>query len=97
LPAHLKSQLLDASASVGQNLAEGYGRFATRDKRRFYRIAHGSLRECQMIFAQGRVKDAEALDIADHLGGGLYKLARLDMMGSARCDRLRRMITRRAG
>jgi hypothetical protein len=34
----------------------------------------GSLHECQMIFAQGRVKDAEALDIADHLGGGLYKL-----------------------
>ena len=76
IAAHSKDELVRASSSVGRNLAEGYGRLAAKDKKRFYRISLGSLRECQMIFAQEQVDDVVLLDLADFLGGGLYKLAR---------------------
>ena len=71
-----KDQLLRASASVGQNLSEGYGRLSPKDKKRFYRIALGSLRECEMIVAQENLKHDVLSDLMDFLGGGLYKLAR---------------------
>ena len=76
LPPNSKDQLLRASSSIGRNLGEGYGRIMPRDKRRFYRIALGSLRECTTIFDQEDVKDAILIDLADFLGGGLYKLVR---------------------
>ena len=76
LPAHAKDQLLRASASVGNNVGEGYGRIGIKDKKRFYRFALGSLRECQTIFAQEQITDAILLDLADFIGGGLYKLVR---------------------
>ena len=76
LPPHAKDQLLRASSSVPQNIAEGYGRIGSREKRRFYRIALGSLRECQSVFAQERIDDEALLDMADHIGGGLFKLVR---------------------
>ena len=76
LPPNSKDQLLRASSSIGRNLGEGYGRILPRDKRRFYRISLGSLRECTTIFDQEGVKDAILIDLADFLGGGLYKLVR---------------------
>jgi four helix bundle protein len=76
LPGHARDQLLRASSSIGLNVGEGYGRISNRDKRRFYRIALGSVRECQTIFAQEQVTDTALLDLVDFLGGGLYKLAR---------------------
>jgi len=76
IAAHSKDELVRASSSVGRNLAEGYGRLAPKDKKRFYRISLGSLRECQIIFEQEEVSDAVLADLADFLGGGLYKLAR---------------------
>ena len=76
LPVYAKDQLLRASSSVGNNIGEGYGRVSTKDKKRFYRIALGSVRECQTIFAQEEIRDATLLDIVDFLGGGLYKLVR---------------------
>jgi four helix bundle protein len=76
LPAYAKDQLLRASSSVGNNIGEGYGRISIKDKKRFYRIALGSVRECQTIFAQEQIADAVLLDVADFLGGGLYKLVR---------------------
>ena len=76
LPAYAKDQLLRASSSVGNNIGEGYGRITTKEKKRFYRIALGSVRECQTIFLQEQITDASLLDLADFLGGGLYKLVR---------------------
>ena len=76
LPAHAKDQLLRASSSVGNNVGEGYGRIGIKDKKRFYRFALGSLRECQTIFAQEQIVDPTLLDLADFIGGGLYKLVR---------------------
>lgn len=76
LPVGAKDQLERASRSIGNNVSEGYGRIAPKDKRRFYRIAFGSLRECQSVFEQEDVKDPVLLDLLDFLGGGLYKLVR---------------------
>ena len=76
LPPHAKDQLLRASSSVGNNIGEGYGRIGERDKKRFYRIALGSVRECATIFAQEQIADPSLLDLLDLLGGGLYKLVR---------------------
>lgn len=41
----LVSQMRRASVSVASNIAEGFGRFGARDKKRFYEIANGSLVE----------------------------------------------------
>lgn len=76
LPPGAKDQLLRAARSVGNNSAEGYSRFLCRDKRRFYRIAYGSVKECMFVFDQEEVEDTELLDMVDHLGAGLYKLIR---------------------
>ena len=74
LPPNSKDQLLRASSSIGRNIGEGYGRILHKDKRRFYRIALGSVRECTAVFDQEVVKDIVLRDLADFLGGGLYKL-----------------------
>ena len=76
LPADSKDQLLRAASSIGRNLGEGYGRILPRDKKRFYRIALGSVRECATVFEQECVRDAVLVDLADFLGGGLWKLVR---------------------
>jgi four helix bundle protein len=49
LPDHLKDQLNRAGSSIPLNLMEGYGRMLQKDKKRFYRIAFGSIREVQAI------------------------------------------------
>ncbi len=48
-PKHLQDQLLRASSSIALNLAEGGERVTDADRRRFYRMAMGSIRECQTI------------------------------------------------
>ncbi len=73
MPRHLKDQLLRAASSVSLNLAEGYGRMSVPDRQRFYRIALGSLRECQAILRlapNGGLLDSQA----DRLGASLYRL-----------------------
>ena len=74
LPRHLKNQLLRASSSVSLNLAEGYGKRTAKDQRRFYYIAHGSLRESQAIILLAQMRNTPVFDKADHLGACLYKL-----------------------
>ena len=76
LPRHLQEQLLRAASSIAMNLAEGSAKTSVKDKQRFYQIAFGSLRECQVILQLEGVANPELLDLADHLGGCLYKLTR---------------------
>ncbi len=73
-PRHLRDQLERAAASVCLNLAEGYGRRQPRDKSHFYQIAFGSLREVQAILDLLVPEQSEARDVADQLGGALYRL-----------------------
>ena len=74
LPAHLKDQLRRAAASIVLNLAEGSGRFGQKDRKRFYHIAFGSLRECQAILDLELAKNRQLKDCADRLAAHIYKL-----------------------
>ena len=73
LPGFLRNQLLRASSSISLNLAEGSAKPAGKDRLRFYRIALGSLRECQAVLDLNPRLNALRV-IADQLGGCLYRL-----------------------
>ena len=70
--AHIQDQLLRASLSVVLNLAEGSGKPTLKEKRRFYGIALGSLRETQALLQV--MNQTEASAVANRLGGMLYSL-----------------------
>lgn len=74
LPRHLKDQLVRAAASVSLNLAEGYGRSSHDDRLRFYRMALGSLRECQAVLDLAGSQWSDLMGVADVLGACLYRL-----------------------
>lgn len=74
LAAHLKDQLERAASSVVLNLAEGSERSTPADKRKFYVIALGSLRECQAILDLADGSSAPARQLADGVGASLWKL-----------------------
>jgi four helix bundle protein len=73
-PTHLKDQYLRACSSISMNLSEGSAKPTKDDRRKFYYIALGSLRECQTIL---RLHDHGSLIVhqkADFLGACVYKL-----------------------
>ena len=76
LPAHLQSQLLRAASSVVLNLAEGSGKDSPADRKRFYGIAMGSIREVQAILDLAVPARSPVALQADHLGACIYKLCR---------------------
>ena len=76
MPRHLREQLDRASASISCNIGEDYGRSSKLDKRRFYRIALGSTRECRTLLILAEHEDPELMGMLDFLGGGLYELSR---------------------
>src|ERR1700685_374100 len=45
-PGEVKDQLDRASTSIPLNIAEGNGKYALKDRCRFFDIAHGSALEC---------------------------------------------------
>ena len=55
----VKDQLDRASSSVALNIAEGNGKYAPKDRCRFFDIAHGSALECaaalDVLVAKGKV------------------------------------------
>ena len=74
LGAYLTDQLARASTSIALNLAEGNAKFSQKDKNRFYQMALGSMRECQVIFRLHELKDEKVLKLADQLAASIYKL-----------------------
>ena len=70
---HLNDQLKRAASSIVLNLAEGAGRESPADQRKFYRIAFGSLRECQAIITLAGL-DNSLFKQLDSIAAHLYKL-----------------------
>lgn len=85
LPRHLRDQLLRASSSISLNLAEGTERTTVVDRRRYYKMALGSIRECQAILnlAKETKRSTDARRLADRLGAITFKL----------CESLNQIIT----
>ena len=73
-PRHLRDQLMRAASSVALNLSEGSAKRSPADRRRFYEIALGSVRECEAIV---ELLEAECLkEPVDKLARHVYKLVR---------------------
>jgi four helix bundle protein len=69
----VKDQIDRASLSIALNLAEGVGRRTTKDRRRFYSIALGSLEETRSLLKLIN-SYSTALELADKTGAHIYKL-----------------------
>ena len=70
----LRNQFHRASLSIVLNLAEGSAKPTAKDRRKFYRIGLGSLREVQTIL--DIVGHIQLIKEADKLGAFLYKLCK---------------------
>ena len=70
----LKDHLTRASESILLNLGEGSAKPTAKDRAKFYAIALGSFRECQVALMLA--DQAAVLEKYDQLGGCLYKLSR---------------------
>ena len=68
----MKNQFQRAILSVVLNLAEGSAKSSSRERKKFYEISLGSLREAQAIL--NLIKHQELITEADKLGAFLYKL-----------------------
>ena len=74
LKGDARDQLSRAARSVALNLAEGRARATSKDQRKYFNIAMGSLRESQAVLDLESLKDSAAGRCADKLGAHLYKL-----------------------
>ena len=72
--ALLRDQLDRASSSIVLNIAEGTGKTTEKDKRRFYAIALGSLRESVAILDLNGQMSSDLAGLSDQLGACLYRL-----------------------
>lgn len=70
----LRDQFERASLSIVLNIAEGYGRITEKDRRKFYSIAFGSLRETQCLLRL--LKENSLYRKSDQLAAYLYRLLR---------------------
>lgn len=70
----IRDQFERASLSIILNLAEGYGRATEKDRRRFYTIAFGSLREVQCLLKV--MEQSNLLQISDKIARHLFQLIR---------------------
>ena len=70
----LRNQLTRASSSISLNLAEGNGRRHTNDRKHFFQIALGSLKECKAILDLTIDTPQSLIMQADILGAHIYKL-----------------------
>jgi four helix bundle protein len=70
--SHIKDQLSRATLSVVLNLAEGSAKPTPKERKRFYSIAFGSLRETQAILTI--LERQKEFAVSNDLGAMLYKL-----------------------
>ena len=62
-----RDQLRDSAASVGRNIAEGFGRSSPGDFARFLRMPRGSLAETRNTLIEGRERGYLTPALADRL------------------------------
>ena len=74
ITGHMKDQLSRASSSIALNLSEGNAKFSVKEKKRYYKMAYGSIQECKTIFKLIKNTDAQIEQRADQLAASLYKL-----------------------
>ncbi|MCR9204983.1 MAG: four helix bundle protein [Halobacteriovoraceae bacterium] len=74
LDLYSRDQLTRAAMSVALNLSEGAGRFTKNEKRRFYRISYGSLRECQTLLKILDKENTNVYQLSNKVGGSLWNL-----------------------
>ena len=70
----LRDQLNRASQSIALNLAEGRGKRTTKDQKKFFQIAFGSVRECQAILILEKLEESQSWETLDKLAAHLYRL-----------------------
>jgi len=78
----LAAQMRSAAASIGANIAEGFGRRPLRDKARFYNTAEGSAYELENFLLL-----AEALGFLEEIASMASELATIGRMLSRLVDR----------
>ncbi len=81
-----RDQLERAGDSIALNIAEGNGKFSTRDRARFFQIAHGSALEsaaCLDLFVARKCCDADAITKGKLMLEEVVKMlfAMLDQLG----------------
>lgn len=74
LKPYMKSQLERAALSVALNLSEGNVRTTLKDKRRFFMMAYGSVREVQTLLQL--ISAQEQFKLADQIGACLYTMCK---------------------
>ena len=70
----MKDQLERASLSIVLNLAEGSAKAGFKDRKKFFTIAYGSLRETQAVLEL--IDDKVLGDKADKIAAHIFKLIR---------------------
>jgi four helix bundle protein len=70
-------QLNRAALSIAANLAEGNGRFTVADRRNFFGIARGSVRECVPLLEIAQRRQVLAPDTHQRLRGELEEISRM--------------------
>ena len=70
----IKNQFQRAILSIVLNLAEGSAKSSNKERRKFYEISLGSLREVQAILTL--INHRKLIKEADKLGAFLYKLCK---------------------
>ena len=70
----LRNQFQRATLSIVLNLAEGSAKTSRKERRKFYRISLGSLREVQAILEI--MNDKTLIAQIDRLGAFLYRLCK---------------------
>ena len=73
-PRHLRDQLLRAASSAVLNLSEGSAKRSSADRRRFYEIGLGSIRECEAIVELLHPSSTLLAEPIDKLARHVYKL-----------------------
>ena len=60
--------------SIGANLGEARGKPTIKDQKKYFYVALGSLRECEVLLIMAELEGTELWSLMDKLGAHLYQL-----------------------